>query len=59
MIINSILNGIIEGFINFISYYLNLQGLGDPNLLSAQDIEILADVFVSTLINETEVLLAR
>lgn len=58
MILNSILNGIIEGFVNFISYYLNLQGLGDPNLLTPQDIEILADVFVSTLINETEMLVA-
>jgi hypothetical protein len=50
---NSILNGFTDGLINFISYYFNLQGLGDLNTLSAEDIQILAKLYVSSLINET------
>lgn len=54
---DSILNGFFNGLVNFIGYYLNLQGLGDPASLSDQDILILTDIFLSTLINETDSLI--
>jgi hypothetical protein len=54
---NSILNGFTDGLINFIIYYFNLQGLGDLNTLSAEDLQILAKLYVSSLINETNTLI--
>lgn len=53
-LLDSLYQGVTDGFFSFIDYFLKMQGLGDLSKLSDQDLEMLLNIFLSTVNSEVD-----
>lgn len=51
---DALYKGVSDGFVEFINYFLVMQGLGDMTTLVEEDMELLLNLFVSTVNTEID-----